>query len=69
MTRHDYRNNSDAQAQVDALDPALAGRFAEVLDLLVEQGFDCDGPRHADAAERSDEAPAIDRPRPARLRP
>jgi len=22
MTRHDYRNNSDAQAQVDALGPA-----------------------------------------------
>ena len=45
MTRHDYRNHSDAQAQVDALDPALAGRFAEVLDLLVEQGFD--GMAHA----------------------
>ena len=61
MTRHDYRNNSDAQAQVDALSPALTDRFAEVLDLLVEQGFDCDGPRNADAAERSDEAPALDR--------
>ena len=45
MTRHDDHNHSDAQAQVDALDPALAGRFAEVLDLLVEQGFD--GMAHA----------------------
>ena len=45
MTRHDYRNNSDAQAQVDALNPALTDCFAEVLDLLVEQGFD--GMAHA----------------------
>ena len=27
MTCHDYRNNSDAQAQVDALDPALGRRL------------------------------------------
>ena len=45
MTRHDDRNHLDAQAQVEALDPALTNRFAKVLDLLVEQGFD--GMAHA----------------------
>ena len=37
MTHHDHRNQWEANAQAEAM---ASGGFQELLELLVEQGFD-----------------------------